>query len=61
MGEVREEGTGRAKGGRRAANKKNAGGERPGAKANKEAMEYVQKKLAECVLKDDFDKIAEDV
>ena len=49
-----------AKGGRR-GKVKAAGGERPGAKANKEAMEEVQRRLNECVAKEDFDKMSDEV
>ena len=50
----------RSKGGRRRISKL-PGGERPGAKANKEAMEEVQRKLEQCVMKEDFDKVNEEL
>ena len=37
------------------------GGERPGAKANKEALEEIQRRLDQCVLKEDFDVVNEEV
>ena len=35
--------------------------ERPGAKANKEAMEEVQRKLEKCVMIDEFDELEDKV
>ena len=48
------------RGGRRAG-KMAKGGERPGAKANKEALEEIQRRLDQCVLKEDFEVVNEEV
>ena len=48
------------RGGRRAG-KMAKGGERPGAKANKEALEEIQRRLDQCVLKEEFEVVNEEV
>lgn len=56
MGSSYEDSKERSKGGRR-----RNGGERPGAKAAKEAMEEVQRKLEQCVMRDEFEKVNEEL
>lgn len=59
MGSSYEDSKERSKGGRRRNGKQSS--ERPGAKANKEAMEEVQRKLEQCVMRDDFEKVNEEL